>query len=632
MNSSWVTQHKDSIQDSTNFWANASKKIDWIKPWKTVTSGSFQAGNVKWFEEGTLNACFNCVDRHLPKRGDKTAIIWEGDSPENSQLITYRALHEKVCKFANILKSMGVQKGDVVCIYMPMIPEAVMAMLACARIGAVHSVIFGGFSPQSISDRILDAQCAYVITADGGFRGSKSIPLKANVDTALQSCPCVKKVLVVKHAKNDIEWVKGRDICYQEALTQVSSNCPIEEMNAEDPLFILYTSGSTGKPKGVVHTTGGYLLYAAMTHQHIFDLQEEDVYWCTADVGWITGHSYITYGPLANGATTLVFEGVPTYPSASRFFEVIDKYKVSIFYTAPTAIRALMAKGDTVLDNTSRKSLRILGSVGEPINHEAWEWYHTKVGNSKCPIVDTWWQTETGGIMIAPSTQSPQKPGSAMHPFLGVDAAILDKSTGKEISGAMEKHDYGALAIKKPWPGMMRTLFGDHQRYMDTYFTLYPSYYFPSDGAYRDTDGDYWITGRLDDVISIAGHRIGTAEIEDVLDSHPAISEAAVIGIPDKIKGESIYAYVILSQNHEPKDELKKEIIQWVRKTYGPIASIAAIQWTTALPKTRSGKIMRRILRKIAHFEESQIGDTSTLMDSRCIGPLIQNRIDYRAS
>ncbi|MDA7741988.1 acetate--CoA ligase [Francisellaceae bacterium] len=632
MTQNWTTKYKDSIQDSTNFWADASTKIDWIKPWKTLTSGSFQQGDVKWFEEGTLNACFNCVDRHLPKRGDKTAVIWEGDSPENNQLITYQALHDKVCKFANILKSMGVQKGGVVCIYMPMIPEAVMAMLACARIGAIHSVIFGGFSPQSIADRILDAKCAYVITADGGFRGGKSIPLKANVDTALQNCPCVKKVLVVKHAKNDIEWVKDRDICYQEAHTHVSNNCPVEEMNAEDPLFILYTSGSTGKPKGVVHTTGGYLLYAAMTHQHIFDLQEDDVYWCTADVGWITGHSYVTYGPLANGATTLIFEGVPTYPSASRFFEVIDKYKVSIFYTAPTAIRALMAKGDSALDNTARKSLRILGSVGEPINHEAWEWYHARVGNSKCPIVDTWWQTETGGIMITPSTKTPQKPGSAMHPFLGIDAAILDKNTGKEISGAMKKNYYGALAIKQPWPGIMRTLFGDHQRYMDTYFAPYPGYYFPSDGAYRDTDGDYWITGRLDDVISIAGHRIGTAEIEDVLNSHPAVLEAAVVGIPDAIKGESIYAYIIMNQNHTPSDELKKEVVQWVRKTYGPIASITAIQWTSNLPKTRSGKIMRRILRKIAHFEEHQIGDTSTLTDSECIEALIQNRIDYRIS
>jgi acetyl-CoA synthetase len=626
----WQAEYKNSIENNIDFWAEESKRIDWIKPWKSVTSGSFEQGNVKWFEEGSLNVCYNCVDRHLESNADKTAIIWESDDPNQSTSITYRELHKRVSKFANVLKSMGIKKGDIVCIYMPMIAEAAIAMLACARIGAVHSVVFGGFSPDSIKDRILDAQCKYVITADGGVRGGKAIPLKNNVDTAVAQCPCVEKVLVIKHAKNDTHWEAGRDICFNEAIAQASDDCPIEEMNAEDPLFILYTSGSTGKPKGVVHTTGGYLVYTSLTHEKVFDLQENDIYWCTADVGWITGHSYLVYGPLANGTTTLMYEGVPNYPSQSRFFEVVDKHKVSIFYTAPTAIRALIAQGDAALGNTSRKSLRVLGTVGEPINEEAWEWYFKEVGNLNCPITDTWWQTETGGIMIAPCVASPQKPCSAMHSLLGISAAILDKNTAQEILGSLERKDYGALAIKHPWPGMMRTIYGDHDRYMDAYFKPYPGYYFPADGAFRDEDGDYWITGRLDDVISIAGHRIGTAEIESAIDSHPSIAEAAIVGIPDEIKGETIYAFISLNKGNTPSDDLKKDVITWVRKTYGPIASITAIQWAPLLPKTRSGKIMRRVLRKIAHFEEHQIGDTSTLADDSCVTDLIENRIDYR--
>lgn len=519
----------------------------------------------------------------------------------------------------------------MVCIYLPLILEAPIAMLACARIGAIHSVIFAGFSPQSIEDRVNDAASKFIITADGGFRGGKKVALKENVDIAIKNCPTVEKVLVVEHAKNDIQLEHGRDYLYHLLANEVGEQCDVEPMNAEDPLFILYTSGSTGKPKGVVHTTAGYLLYASLTHREIFGVRENDVYWCTADVGWITGHSYVVYGPLANRTTTLIYEGVPCYPAKSRFFDIVDKYQVNIFYTAPTAIRALQAEGDeAVLANTSRDSLRVLGSVGEPINREAWYWYHDKVGKSNCSIVDTWWQTETGGIMISPGFAHKQKPGSAMKSFLGIEAAILNKDTSKEISGALSAHDYGALAIKKPWPGMMRTLWGDHERYMDTYFNVYKGYYYPGDGAYRDQEGDIWISGRLDDIISIAGHRIGTAEVESVIDSHHAVAETAVIGIPDAIKGEVIYAYVTLERDSIPTDQLKKDIIAWVRKTYGPIATIKVIQWTDELPKTRSGKIMRRILRKIAHFEEAQIGDVSTLADPECVPALIEGRIDYR--
>ena len=629
-NSNWLVEYDDSIQNNHDFWAKESKRLDWIKPWNTLTSGSFSNGNIKWFEDGTLNVSYNCVDRHLKDKADKTAIIWEGDNPENSKKITYRELHKQVCQFANVLKSIGAKKGDRICIYMPMIVEATVAMLACARIGAIHSVVFGGFSPESIKSRIQDAQCNIVITADGGNRGGKLVPLKANVDIAIKNCPSVEHVVVVKYTQNEVNWNNNIDVDYNKVVKTVSDDCPPEEMNAEDPLFILYTSGSTGKPKGVLHTSAGYLLYASLTQEKIFDLQENDIYWCTADVGWITGHSYIVYGPLANGATTLMFEGVPTYPTASRFFEVIDKYNVNIFYTAPTAIRALMAKGNEILDTSTRKSLRILGTVGEPINSEAWNWYHDNVGNGKCPIVDTWWQTETGGILITPYHGAPQKPGSAMQPFLGIDLAILDLNTAQEIKGALPHGEYGTLVIKKPWPGMMRTVYGDHERFFETYLNPYKGYYFPADGATRDEDDHYWITGRLDDVINISGHRIGTAEIEDTINAHSKIVESAVIGIPDKIKGETIYAYVTPNKGVEPSDELKKELKTWVRKQYGPIATIDAIQWTKDLPKTRSGKIMRRILRKIAHFEESGIGDTSTLADPSCIDKLISDRINWK--
>ncbi|WP_119327971.1 acetate--CoA ligase [Cysteiniphilum halobium] len=631
MSKGWLTEYAQSIEQTKAFWAEKSKIIDWISPWQTISSGSFREGNIKWFEEGKLNACYNCVDRHLQKHADKVAFYWEGDNPEHTRSISYQTLYDQVNRFANVLKSMGVQKGDVVCIYLPMIVEAPIAMLACARIGAIHSVIFGGFSPVAIADRVNDAQSEFIITADGGFRGGKAVALKANVDEALKHCPSVKKVLVIQYANNPINWNNAIDVDYKKVSDKVPAICSVEPMNAEDPLFILYTSGSTGKPKGVVHTTGGYLVYAATTHKHIFDVQSNDIYWCTADVGWITGHSYVVYGPLANATTSVLFEGVPSYPKKSRFFDVVDKYKVSIFYTAPTAIRALQAEGDdAVLGGTKRDSLRILGSVGEPINQEAWHWYYAQVGKSQCAIIDTWWQTETGGIMISPDFSHKQKPGSAMTPFWGVELAILDKTSGKEVIGALEAHDYGALVIKTPWPGMMRSLWGDHDRYMQSYFDVYPGYYFPGDGAYRDQDNHYWISGRLDDVISIAGHRIGTAEVESVIDSHPAVAETAVVGIPDSIKGEVIYAYITLEKGINPDDALKKEIIQWVRQTYGSIASIKVIQWAQVLPKTRSGKIMRRILRKIAHFEEQQIGDTSTLADENCVKDLIVNRVDYR--
>jgi acetyl-CoA synthetase len=630
-NSNWFTQYKSSIEDNQKFWATQSERLDWIKPWKTITSGSFEKGNIKWFEDGDLNVCYNCVDRHLKDKADKTAIIWEGDNPHNSKKITYKELHQQVSKFANVLKSLGVKKGDRVCIYMPMIIEATVAMLACARIGAIHSVIFAGFSPESIKNRILDAECNIVITTDGSNRGGKTINLKANVDTAIQDCDLVKKVLVIKYLNLDTEWNNSRDVDFDQVVKTVADHCEPEIMNAEDPLFILYTSGSTGKPKGVLHTSAGYLLYASLTHEKIFNLQPNDIYWCTADVGWITGHSYIVYGPLANGTTTLMFEGVPTYPTPSRFFDVIDKYQVNIFYTAPTAIRALMAKGDEILDSSNRQSLRMLGTVGEPINHEAWNWYHKKVGNGKCPIVDTWWQTETGGVMITPYFGKPQKPGSAMQPFLGIDVAILDVNSTKEIKGPLPHGEYGTLVVKQSWPGIMRTIYGDHERFIETYFAPYKGFYFPADGATRDKDDHYWITGRLDDVINISGHRIGTAEIEDTIDDYYKVAESAVIGIPDKIKGETIYAFVTPNKDFELTNEFKKEIIIWVRKQYGPIATIDVIQWATDLPKTRSGKIMRRVLRKIAHFEESGLGDTSTLSDPTCIDQLINDRIDWRS-
>ena len=624
-----ITQYQQSIDDSANFWQAQAKRLDWIQPWTILQSGHFKDGNVKWFEDGVINACYNCVDRHLEHYADKPALICQADDPNKQQQLTFRDLHQQVCYFANVLKHMGVKKGDVVCIYLPMILQTPIAMLACARIGAIHSVIFAGFSPVSIQDRVNDAQSKFIITADGGYRGGKFVPLQENVTQAVEHCPSVQKVLVINYAGHAI--YNDQMISFDEQAAKVGDICPVEPMNAEDPLFILYTSGSTGKPKGVVHTTAGYLLYASLTHQQIFNIQDNDIYWCTADVGWITGHSYVVYGPLANATTSIIFEGVPNYPSYSRFFDIVDKYQVNVFYTAPTAIRALEAQGDeAVLGSSKRDSLRILGTVGEPINREAWQWYHQKVGKGKCQVVDTWWQTETGGIMITPDWSQTKKAGAAMTPFLGVQPAILDKDKATEIIKAMEPHDYGALVIKKPWPGMMRTLWGDHQRYMDTYFNVYKGYYFSGDGAYRDQDGDYWISGRLDDVISIAGHRIGTAEIEGIIDSHPSVAETAVIGVPDAIKGEMIYAYVTLEHNALESDALKKEILQWVRGTYGPIASIKAIQWASHLPKTRSGKIMRRILRKVAHFEEAQIGDTSTLADPSCMISLIANRVDYR--
>lgn len=627
----WLKDYQKSIEDNENFWFEQSKRLHWFSPFKTVTSGSFKNGDIKWFEEGSLNVSYNCIDRHLEKNSQKIAFFWEGDNPSDQRKYTYDQLHKEVCRFANVLKSLKVQKGDRVCIYLPMIPESIFAMLACSRIGAVHSVVFAGFSPESIKQRILDADCQLVITADGTHRGGKLLNLKANIDQAINDVKIVKNVLVIRHAQNHITWNNHLDIDYHHIKNDFSQQCNAEIMNAEDPLFILYTSGSTGKPKGVLHTTAGYLLYASLTHEKIFDLKNDDIYWCSADIGWITGHTYVVYGPLANGTTSVIFEGTPTYPNPSRWFEIIDRYNVTIFYTAPTAIRSFMVlDSDTVLANTKRNSLRILGTVGEPINPEAWQWYDEKIGNKKCPIVDTWWQTETGGIMISPCSDYTQKPGSAMYPFLGIDAVILDKKTAKEITGNMQAHDYGALAIKKPWPGMMRTVYGDHKRFMETYLNPYPGYYFPADGAWRDEENHIWITGRLDDVISIAGHRLGTAEIESALVSHENIAESAVIGIPDPIKGQAIYAYVTLTENTKIHDELKNEIRQWVKKTYGPIAIISHIQFAKNLPKTRSGKIMRRILRKISHFEEDQLGDTTTLADNECIQSLIKERIDYR--
>jgi acetyl-CoA synthetase len=619
----YLSMYQRSIEDPAAFWAEqADAFLSWDQRWDTVLDWDFHKGHIRWFEGARLNACYNCVDRHLETRGDQTAFIWEGDDPAKDARITYRQLHERVCRLANVLKSRGVKKGDRVCIYMPMIPEAAYAMLACARIGAVHSVVFGGFSPESIKDRILDSDCRTVITADEGLRGSKHVPLKSNVDTALKSCPNVSTVVTVRVTGAKINWVEGRDIWYQEEAAKASAECPVESMDAEDPLFILYTSGSTGKPKGVLHTTGGYLLFAAITHKYVFDYHEGDIFWCTADVGWITGHSYIVYGPLANGGISLMFEGVPTYPDASRLWQVCDKHRVSIFYTAPTALRALMREGEAPVKKTSRKSLRLLGTVGEPINPEAWEWYYHVVGDKRCPIVDTWWQTETGGHMITPLPGATiMKPGSATRPFFGVRPALVN-AEGKLLEGAAE----GNLVITHPWPGMMRTVYGDHQRFIDTYFRTYMDMYFTGDGARRDEDGFYWITGRVDDVLNVSGHRIGTAELESALVLHDAVAEAAVVGYPHDIKGQGIYAYVTLVKGVEPSDALRKELIKLVRAEIGPIATPDVIQWAPGLPKTRSGKIMRRILRKIAANDMGNLGDTTTLADPSVVDDLIRNR------
>jgi len=621
---SYKAMYDESISDPAGFWAaQAEKFLSWDKPWDTVLDWDYSKGHIRWFEGGKLNACVNCVDRHLETRGDQTALIWEGDDPADDSHITYRELHEHVCRMSNVLKSRNVKKGDRVCIYMPMIPEAVYAMLACARIGAVHSVVFGGFSPESIKDRILDSDCQTVITADEGIRGGKSVPLKANVDKALEACPNVHSVIVVRHTMGNIGWHEGRDVWYHEAAAAVTAECPAEIMDAEDPLFILYTSGSTGKPKGVLHTTGGYLLYAAITHKYVFDYHDGDIYWCTADVGWITGHSYIVYGPLCNGAISLVFEGVPTYPDASRFWQVCDKHKVNTFYTAPTALRALMRMGDEPVKKTSRESLRLLGTVGEPINPEAWEWYYHSIGDARCPIVDTWWQTETGGHMITgvPGAVT-MKPGSATRPFFGVMPAIVDNE-GKVLEGAAE----GNLVLTHPWPGQMRSVYGDHQRFIDTYFSAFPGKYFTGDGARRDADGDYWITGRVDDVLIVSGHNLGTAELESALVLHDTVAEAAIVGYPHDIKGQGIYAYVTLINGVEPTEELRKELVTHVRTEIGPIATPDIIQWAPSLPKTRSGKIMRRILRKIAANEMDSLGDTSTLADPGVVEDLINNRV-----
>ena len=617
--------YRQSIEHPSTFWAEqATRFLDWSTPWQTVQRYNLKTGEASWFAGGKLNVSYNCIDRHLEKRGDQIAIIWEGDDPVESAQITYKKLHHHVCRLANVLKSRGVKKGDRVCIYMPMIPEAAYAMLACARIGAVHSVVFGGFSPDSVRDRILDADCHTVITADEGVRGGKFVPLKEKVDQALQSCPNVSTVIVVERTQGEVNWVEGRDLWYHQALRDVSDDCPPEPMDAEDPLFILYTSGSTGKPKGVLHTTGGYLLQAAMTFKYVLDYRDEEVFWCTADVGWVTGHSYIVYGPLANGATTLIFEGVPSYPSSSRFWQVIDKHHVNIFYTAPTALRSLMREGAEPLKETSRASLRLLGSVGEPINPEAWDWYFNVVGEQRCPIVDTWWQTETGGIMLSPLVSATRiKPGCATQPMFGVQPVLLDE-TGKEIKGAGS----GVLAIKSSWPAQIRSVYGDPQRMVDTYFKPYPGYYFTGDGARRDEDGDYWITGRIDDVINVSGHRIGTAEVESALVLHDSIAEAAVVGYPHDIKGQGIYAFVTPMNGTEPDDELKKELLAHVSKEIGSFAKPDLIQWAPALPKTRSGKIMRRILRKIACNELDSLGDTSTLADPSVVQGLIDKRLN----
>ncbi|AWN46211.1 acetate--CoA ligase [Methylobacterium terrae] len=618
--------YEASIRDPEAFWREHGKRIDWFTPYAKVKETTFGPVDVsiKWFSDGVTNAAYNCIDRHLDTRGDQVAIIWEGDDPSESRHITYRELHAEVCRMANVLRNRGVSKGDRVTIYLPMIPEAAYAMLACARLGAIHSVVFGGFSPDSLAGRIQGCDSKLVITADEGLRGGRKVPLKANVDAAIQRLPAdsVDHVVVVRRTGGAVEMDPVRDVYYDAAAAQVTDECPVTHVEAEHPLFLLYTSGSTGQPKGVVHTTGGYLVYASMTHQYVFDYHEGDIYWCTADVGWVTGHSYILYGPLANGATTLMFEGIPTYPSISRFWDVVDKHKVNIFYTAPTAIRSLMGAGEEPVKRTSRQSLRVLGSVGEPINPEAWEWYYRVVGDERCPIVDTWWQTETGGILITPLPgATPLKPGSATRPFFGVKPVVVD-ADNTILEGACE----GNLCIDESWPGQMRTVWGDHERFVQTYFSTFPGRYFSGDGCRRDADGYYWITGRVDDVINVSGHRMGTAEVESSLVAHPKVSEAAVVGYPHDIKGQGIYAYVTLMQGEEPSDDLRKELVTWVRKDIGPIASPDLIQFAPGLPKTRSGKIMRRILRKIAENEFSSLGDTSTLAEPAVVDDLIENR------
>ena len=619
-------EYQRSIQDPEGFWGEKGKIVDWIKPYTRVKNTSFDPGhvNIRWFEDGTLNLSANCLDRHLATRGDQTAIIWEGDDPTQSKNITYRELHHDVCQFANVLKKQGIRKGDVVAIYMPMVVEAAVAMLACARIGAIHTVIFAGFSPEAVSGRVIDCKAKLIITSDEGLRAGRAIPLKKNVDDALQNpqVTTVANVIVYRRTGNAPSWVEGRDLWWHDVIQGVSADCPPEEINAEDPLFMLYTSGSTGKPKGVLHTTGGYLVYATLTFKYTFDYHENEVYWCTADVGWVTGHSYLLYGPLSNGAKTLMFEGVPNYPAVNRMAQVVDKHQVNILYTAPTAIRALMAEGDKAIEGTQRDSLRILGSVGEPINPEAWEWFYKKMGNSRCPVVDTWWQTETGGFMITPLPGATMlKPGSATLPFFGVRPALVD-NLGEPIEGATE----GNLVIVDSWPGQARTLFGDHERFEQTYFSTFKGMYFSGDGARRDEDGYYWITGRVDDVLNISGHRLGTAEIESALVSHPKVAEAAVVGIPHSIKGQAIYAYVTLISGEEPSPELYTEVRNWVRKEIGPIATPDVLHWTDSLPKTRSGKIMRRILRKIASGDTSNFGDTSTLAEPGVVEKLLEEK------
>ncbi|MEH6525581.1 MAG: acetate--CoA ligase [Sneathiella sp.] len=623
---SYEAMYRASVEDPAAFWGEHGKRIDWIKPYTQVKDVSYAKDDlhIRWYYDGTLNVSYNCIDRHLETKGDRTAIIWEGDDPSDDKTLTYRELYEEVCKFSNVLKARGIKKGDRVTLYMPMIVEAAVAMLACARIGAVHSIVFGGFSPDALGGRIRDCDSNCVITADEGLRGGKTVPLKENTDKALENCPDCTTCIVVNRTGAKTGWTEGRDVWYHEEMAKVDADCPPEEMNAEDPLFILYTSGSTGQPKGVMHTTGGYIVYAAMTHRYVFDYHDGDVYWCTADVGWVTGHSYIVYGPLANGATTLMFEGVPNYPTVSRFWEVCDKHQVNIFYTAPTAIRALMRDGDEPVKKTSRSSLRLLGSVGEPINPEAWRWYHEVVGDSRCPIVDTWWQTETGGILITPLPGATDlKPGSATRPFFGIDPVMVD-TEGKVLEGACE----GVLCIKDSWPGQMRTVYGDHERFYQTYFATFPGRYFTGDGARRDEDGYYWITGRVDDVINVSGHRMGTAEVESALVAHSKVSEAAVVGYPHDIKGQGIYAYVTLTAGVEPTEELRSDLAKWVRQEIGPIATPDLIQWAPGLPKTRSGKIMRRILRKVAENEYGSLGDTSTLADPAVVDELIDNRMN----
>jgi acetyl-CoA synthetase len=624
--SSYEAKYKESINNNEKFWADEGKRIHWFKPYTKIKEVIYSTKKVsiKWFYDGTTNVSYNCIDRHLPKRAKQTAIIFEGDDPKESKNITYQELSDEVCKLANGLKEIGIKKGDRVTIYMPMVPEGVYAMLACTRIGAIHSVVFGGFSPDSIVNRVLDCKSEFVITADEGLRGQKVIPLKKNVDEALKKCPDVKKCIVLKRTGGKVPFDSKRDVWYHELTSKMSTTCKPEEMNAEDPLFILYTSGSTGKPKGVLHTTGGYLVYASMTHQYIFDYKDGDIYWCTADIGWVTGHSYIVYGPLSNGATTLVFEGVPSYPDASRFWQVIDKHKVNIFYTAPTALRAVMREGDAMVKKTSRKSLKLLGSVGEPINPEAWIWYHRVVGDSRCPIVDTWWQTETGGILISPQPGAVDlKPGSATKPFYGIKPAVVDEK-GNELNGACE----GRLCMSDSWPGQMRTIYGDHQKFIDTYFSQHDGKYFTGDGCKRDEDGYYWITGRVDDVIIVSGHNLGTAEIESAFVAHPKVAEAAVVGYPHNIKGQGLYCYVTLKVGEAGSDALTKELKDLVRKIIGPLATPDLIHYTPGLPKTRSGKIMRRILRKVAENQFENLGDTSTLADPTVVQSLIDNRLN----